>query len=244
MRIVLGMSANPGDGFGGALAIRQSCPKRGVLNTVRAGEFRYGEHATVTFKSAGVASVRDLLDGGRPAAIARRVGAIAVREAVDRMTGRARPHIAQECFETSGPFWTHRNPAATVVGEVDRAGIGASRFRVRPRTVFARPYVADRGSMGVVTSSDFVVQAAAAFLATTPQICAGDENRATTVTQAGPVPSMSSSMRSELDDESVKALSGDINKSSHRRLLPSAVGSGEGATGAETPPRPFILPRL
>jgi len=78
-----------------------------------------------------------LLSAGGPSAVARRVVAVVV-DTLNGQPSRTLAHIRQESREVVSPFFTHRDPAATVVLERGTAVVKASVFGGGPALVLAR----------------------------------------------------------------------------------------------------------
>lgn len=83
--------------------------------------------------------VSGLLFPRRPAAVARLVVAVVVREAIEAMSRRrARPHVSQERLERVAPAVANADAPSAVALEVWPTRIGASRSHARPRLVLRR----------------------------------------------------------------------------------------------------------
>lgn len=161
-----------------------------------------------------VARSAGLLFRRGPSAISRLVIAVRVLS-VERAPGRAWPHVRKECGEAVAPTAAHRN-AACAVDSVFGVGLAkAAALRVVPRPIFAgsvrvsarparmpmgyRPHTSEIGSQTAATPSAPVKQRVCNYC-----------GRSAAVARALPNDAPARSVCSALNNQSAKALPGQV----------------------------------
>lgn len=120
----------------------------------------------------------------RPTHIARFVGLVVV-DAIERVTGRARPHIAQERFEVVPPLGAHGDAAAAVVGVGDVLRIVAAALHRLPRPILTTALRLPVFSL--LAAHLFFSKAAARARKSSPQIVSVDESLVSAIARALPL---------------------------------------------------------
>lgn len=169
--------------------------------------YRDRESLAAKLQESVTSRIVHLLSPRRPPAVVWSVGTTVV-DAVQRISGRPRPHIGEECLERVTPSLTDDDATATIIRIDSALGIRAAVIHRAPDHRFC----GSGSSVSAVQISDLLVSdATTANLSARSKIASRHDRRLATTALADPFPRVASSGRQSDDIQTAKYLTTQID---------------------------------